>query len=100
MAELKLVVANTAKETDMKNWSETRRMGKSAYVWKVWVFCWGLGTAVIFSIIINFIQPANSGAQLPLLGFIVFPVTGFFAGNLTWALTEKKHGNDKTSKDA
>ncbi|WP_347331626.1 hypothetical protein [Marinimicrobium locisalis] len=78
----------------MKKWSETRKMGKRAFVWKTWVFFWGVGTAVAWSLIMNFIQPAGADRLLPLIGFIIFPLTGFFAGNVMWALNERKHSGE------
>jgi hypothetical protein len=77
----------------MKKWGEIRQRGKKAYVWKTWVICWGLGTAVVSSLIMNFLQPPGADRLLTLIGFTIFPLTGLLAGSVMWALNEKKYAD-------
>lgn len=73
----------------LEKWSKTRQMGRSRYVWRFWVLGWGIGTGVLWSILMAFDKGWN---QLPMflgLGLIDFPIAGYFLGKLMWKWSER-----------
>lgn len=84
----------------MKKWNEIRQKGRKPYIWKTWVIYWGLSTAILWSLAMSFAQPADANRLLPLIGFITFPLAGFVAGRIMWAINEKKYAGELHSENS
>jgi len=78
-------------EAIVKDWDELRKQGKTTYVIKYGVLFWGLLSAVIWSLAMQYFQPTDPDWIQPLIAVIVFPAGGYFVGLATWRKKEKEY---------
>lgn len=64
--------------------SRERKNGKIKYILQYGVLYWGLTTAVLWSLLMHFLQPAEPWYVRPLIALIFFPAAGILFGLLTW----------------
>lgn len=74
----------------MTQWAQIQSQGNNRFVWKICVYYWGISTAIIWNLVLHFMQPAGANSLLPQLGFIMFPVAGFFIGSALWAISKNR----------
>ena len=78
-------------DTKMKRWEKQRAQGRISFVFKVGVLFWGILTALMWSILMYFIDPQEPVWARPLLVLVIFPIAGFFWGFWVWSIIEKKY---------
>ena len=87
-------------EVIMKDWHDTRKQGKTAFVIKNGVLFWGLFAAVIWSLAMHYIQPTDPVWIRALVAVIVFPAIGFYVGLVTWRKKEKEYRQREDETEA
>ena len=75
---------------NIEKWERTRKKGKSHFIWVNGFLCWGILTAVLWSIIMHISQPQEPIWLRPLIALVLFPIGGLFWGNWVWNASEKK----------
>lgn len=85
-------------EKFIAQWEKIRAKGKNNFVWVRGVLIWGLVTAVMWSIFMEYTQPSANKLIRPVIALILFPCGGFFWGLLTWHFSEKKYNKLKENK--
>ncbi|MBL39134.1 MAG: hypothetical protein CMP07_12075 [Xanthomonadales bacterium] len=78
-------------EVIMKDWREFRKQGRRAYVIKHGVLLWGLSSAVIWALVMQYFDPSDPVWLRPLIAAAVFPAVGYFVGLWTWRKKEAKY---------
>lgn len=78
-------------KSNQEKWSELRKVGRSAFVWRYGVFGWGISTAILFA----GLECSHNGwqaglTQLPI-ALVVFPLCGVVWGRLMWRFFEWQH---------
>lgn len=73
--------------------------GRNNFIWKRGVLGWGLGTAVLWSILMQVISPQEPLWLRPLIAVILFPIGGYVWGVWAWKLAEKKYSDSENSSD-
>ena len=73
-------------------WVQTRQMGQSAFVWKYGVACWGLMTALAWSVLMA-CQNGDPRSLISLLpiALVVFLAGGYAFGRVMWWLGERHY---------
>jgi hypothetical protein len=79
------------KQRELEKWEKFRKNGKKSYVLKVGVLYWGVFTAIMWSVIMHYMQPQETWYIRPLIALVLFPVGGIFFGLWTWKINEKKY---------
>lgn len=74
-----------------EKWEKIRSKGKNRFVWVNGVLIWGLTTAILWSIMMEIVQPSNDIWIRPLIALIIFPIGGIAFGHFTWHASEKKY---------
>lgn len=72
-------------------WEETRNKGKARYILFHGVLGWGVPTAILWSILMEFISPTDAFWQRLLIALILFPIGGIAFGYFTWIASESKY---------
>ncbi|MGL4837357.1 MAG: hypothetical protein ACRC22_07650 [Shewanella sp.] len=75
---------------NIEQWQAIRVKGKKHYIWRYGVLYWGLTTAVLWSIVMHFIQPAELIWLRPLVALVLFPLGGMLLGYMRWHSFEAK----------
>jgi hypothetical protein len=79
------------KEDKIREWEATRKGGKWRFVLKQGVLRWGVVTALLFSILMHFVQPQEPIWLRPLISIVVFPLGGILFGYWLWAIGERNY---------
>lgn len=75
----------------VEQWTKTREMGRSRYIWRHGVWGWGLVVGLFWAVAMAAVQGWD---RLPILipvSLIAFPIGGYFFGAWTWKMTEAKY---------
>jgi len=80
----------------MRDWSETRKLGKRRFVLLFGVLFWGGLMALIFPLLQYFLFEKPITGTRYIISVIVFPISGYFISNFIWRNNEKsaKSGSD------
>jgi cbb3-type cytochrome oxidase subunit 1 len=82
-------------KTDFSKWERIRTKGRLRYIVIYGVLCYGIGTAVLFSIIfpllMSWMSREVSFSRVLLLSLILFPLGGIAWGATMWYVMENKH---------
>ena len=74
----------------LSQWAETRKMGRSQWIWRYGVGYWGLTMAIFWFAFTTFMDGFR---QIPLhfvIAFLLFPIAGYLWGMITWRVSETK----------
>ena len=82
----------------LDRWEKTRSRGKWNYIFKYGVLFWGLGTAVLFSLIFSMMLKMASFLKVLPIALVVFPICGIGCGAATWYWNEKVYQKLKNSQ--
>lgn len=74
-----------------EKWTETRKMGRSRFIWLYGVLGWGLIAGVPWSVLMAFQQGWERLPYLFIAGITGFPIGGYFFAALIWKISEKKY---------
>lgn len=86
-------------EKQIQQWEILRKQGKIIFVVKKGVIQWGVLTALLFSVLMQFVQPREPIWFRLLLSLIIFPFGGIFYGLWVWANVEKKYQKFLSAKE-
>ena len=76
---------------NMDKWAKTREKGKQRFVLVNGVLGWGIPTAILWVILMEFIEPLENIWVRPIIALIIFPIAGIAFGHLTWNRSEKTY---------
>ncbi|MHC6645037.1 hypothetical protein ACYTPF_00465 [Alteromonas sp. HB246098] len=76
---------------NMEKWAKTREKGKQRFVLVNGVLGWGVTTAILWSVLIELIEPSQNIWVRPIIALIIFPIAGIAFGHLTWNKSEKAY---------
>ena len=76
---------------NMEKWAKTREKGKQRFVLVNGVLGWGITTAILWSVLMEFIEPSENIWIRPIIALIVFPIAGVVFGHLMWDKSEKAY---------
>lgn len=76
---------------NMEKWAKTREKGKQRFVLVNVVLGWGITTAILWSVLMEFIEPSENIWIRPIIALIVFPIAGVVFGHLMWDKSEKAY---------
>ncbi|WP_438864011.1 hypothetical protein [Neptunicella sp.] len=80
---------------NIEKWEATRTKGKKRFIWINGFIGWGITTAVLWSLIMQIIQPQDEIWVRPLIALLLFPLGGLVWAHFVWQATEKKYLKDK-----
>ena len=80
---------NTNQETRNES-SSVAQMGRTRFVLIYGVLFWGLVTAVVWSLLMSKLDPAQFMNWL-LIAIVVFPIGGYVFGRFLWAFNRNTH---------
>jgi hypothetical protein len=85
---LNLVEDKVMTQRQAETWAATRAKGRASYILLFGALCWGLPTAILWTVFMVAIQGWHSlPIHLPV-ALIAFPFAGYFWGAVTWWLAE------------
>jgi len=67
---------------NLQKWEQTRKIGEKKFVWTGGVLFWGMTTAVIWSVVMQYVQPQEDIDPRPIITRIVFSFGGYFFGSV------------------
>lgn len=76
---------------NMEKWAKTREKGKQRFVLVNGVLGWGVTTAILWSVLMEIIEPSQSIWVRPITALIIFPIAGVAFGHLMWNKSEKAY---------
>tara|TARA_A200000113_G_scaffold99631_1_gene89332 strand:+ start:503 stop:784 length:282 start_codon:yes stop_codon:yes gene_type:complete len=76
---------------NMEKWAKTREKGKQRFVLVNVVLGWGITTAILWSVLMEFIEPSENVWVRPIIALIIFPIAGVVFGHLMWDKSEKAY---------
>ena len=76
---------------NIEKWETTRAKGKKRFVWVNGFIGWGITTAILWSLAMQFIQPSIDILVRPLIALALFPLGGLLWAHFVWWATEKKY---------
>ena len=79
-------------------WSKLRERGENKFIWLRGVIFWGVLTALLWSILMQFITPTDNFLRRTIIAFILFPIGGFFWGKIVWKSSEKNYNEYKNAQ--
>jgi len=81
----------------MKKWEETRKIGKSKYIFLYGVLMWGSLTSLSFQIISKMNKAYNytSFKLQVLMPTVFFMILGVAVGYLLWSISEKRYEKER-----
>lgn len=82
----------------IKQWSKTRRMGRTRYVWLYGVLRWGLTVGVVWAVVMAAFQGWERLPILLALAVVGFPMGGYLFGVVTWRQNEGQYEQAKRAK--
>tara|TARA_Y100000052_G_C2923145_1_gene69570 strand:+ start:333 stop:590 length:258 start_codon:yes stop_codon:yes gene_type:complete len=74
---------------NMEKWAITREKGKQRFVLVNGVLGWGVTTAILWSVLMELIEPSQNIWVRPIVALIIFPIAGIAFGHLMWNKSEK-----------
>ena len=83
---------------NLQKWAQIRIKGKAHFVLVKGVLLWGVSTAIIWSIFMQWGSPAEVFYTRPLAALAAFAVAGYFWGILTWHLSEREFSRTKIER--
>jgi hypothetical protein len=66
-------------------------MGRSRYIWLFGVLFWGLGTGILWPVLMAAMQGWERFPTLLVYGLVAFPIGGYFVGVITWRMAEAQY---------
>lgn len=86
-------------EQQAERWEEIRVKGRVNYIINTGIIRWGLGTAILFTIIFTYLQKGGAGITFSnndfvitlLIALIVFSIGGYFWGQWLWNKNMNKY---------
>ncbi|WP_394200510.1 hypothetical protein [Shewanella waksmanii] len=78
---------------NIEKWKVIRAKGKTRFVVQHGVLYWGISTALMWSVIMHFIEPTEPIWVRPLIALILFPLGGLAFGFIVWRSSEAKFAN-------
>ena len=81
---------------NMDKWAKTREKGKQRFVLVNGVLGWGVPTAILWAVLMEFIEPLENIWVRPIIALIIFPIAGIAFGHLTWNKSEKAFAKETT----
>ena len=76
---------------NMDKWAKTREKGKQRFVLVNGVLGWGVSTAILWALLMEFLDPLENIWVRPTIALIIFPIAGIAFGHLTWNKSEKTY---------
>ena len=76
---------------NMEKWAKTREKGKQRFVLVNGILGWGVTTAILWSVLMELIEPSQNIWVRPTIALIIFPIAGIAFGHLTWNKSEKAY---------
>lgn len=76
---------------NIEKWKLVREKGVKRFVWVTGFLLWGVSTAVLWSIGMQFTHPADPIWVRPLTALVIFPIFGLALGHIVWRLSESKY---------
>jgi hypothetical protein len=77
-------------QTASLKWESRRKMGKSKYIIYYWAIGFGLGIAVLLTLI-EWTTEKRINASWLFIRILVFPIIGSLIGNVKWSNQEAKY---------
>ena len=77
-------------------WETTRKLGKTKYITLYWAIRFGLGLAVLLTLI-ELLTEKRINTTWVIIRCLVFPIIGSLAGNVKWSSQENKYELHKQS---
>lgn len=84
---------------NIEKWEKTRIKGKKRFIWVNGFLVWGLSTAILWSMIMEAFDPANTIWIRPIMALVLFPVGRLMWAHFTWNLTEKQYTSKKNGSE-
>ncbi|USI26665.1 hypothetical protein ACD631_09755 [Alteromonas macleodii] len=81
---------------NMEKWAKTREKGKQHFVLVNGVLGWGVPTAILWSTLMEFLEPSENIWVRPIIALIIFPIAGIAFGYFTWNKSEKTFEKEST----
>ncbi|MEK4511954.1 hypothetical protein EJP82_17550 [Paenibacillus anaericanus] len=86
-------------EKAAERWDDIRAKGRNHFIINTGVIRWGLGTAILFSIIVTYMNKGAAGITFTdqdflrnfIISLIIFPIGGYFWGAWMWKSQVKKY---------
>ena len=72
----------------MRDWAETRKMGKQRFVLMFGVLFWGGLMGLVFPLLQYFLIGKPITVAGYIISIIIFPISGYFVGNFIWRKNE------------
>ena len=82
---------------EISRWEKVREKGRKYYIWRVGVLSWGLGMGLAF-VIPSLIRHDSDFLKKLCIGFIIWPICGYFFGSFMWKYMDKKYQQAKTEE--
>ncbi|KTF07072.1 conserved hypothetical protein, membrane [marine sediment metagenome] len=76
---------------NMNKWAKIRKKGKQRFVLVNGVLGWGVTTAILWSVLMELIEPSQNIWVRPIIALIIFPIAGIAFGHLMWNKSEKAY---------
>jgi len=76
---------------NMEKWVKKREKGKQHFVLVNGVLGWGVITAILWSVLMELIEPSQKIWVRPIIALIIFPIAGIAFGHLMWNKSEKAY---------
>ena len=76
---------------NFEKWEETRFKGKARFLWVIGFLGWGITTAVVWSVVMHYIQPQEAMWVRPIIALVIFPPVGLIWAHFVWKKSEKKY---------
>jgi len=73
----------------MDKWAKMREKGKQRFVLVNGVLGWGVPTAILWSVLMELLDPSENIWVRPIIALIIFPIAGIAFGHLMWNKSEK-----------
>lgn len=73
---------------NMDKWAKIREKGKQRFVLVNGVLGWGVPTAILWALLMEFLDPLENIWVRPTIALIIFPIAGIAFGHLTWNKSE------------
>jgi hypothetical protein len=76
-------------------WENTRKLGLFKFVLFYGVLYWGVTVGILWSVVMQLMNPIDPWYFRPLIALVLFPIAGIFFGLYMWNLNEKKFKSTK-----
>ena len=76
---------------NMEKWVKKREKGNQHFVLVNGVLGWGVITAILWSVLMELIEPSQNIWVRPIIALIIFPIAGIAFGHLMWNKSEKAY---------